>query len=85
MAAEGPPSLRAKQKSIRGCTEGLFRVADERIDAQRNCAKRTTIITTNNTQKQLEMMYNPKLISRLLPKAEEQRIKFNGMGDVRRV
>lgn len=65
--------------------ELLFRVADERIDAQRNCAKRTTIITTNNTQKQLEMMYNPKLISRLLPKAEEQRIKFNGMGDVRRV
>lgn len=65
--------------------ELLFRVADERIDAERNCAKRTTIITTNNTQKQLEMMYNPKLISRLLPKAEEQRIKFNGMGDVRRV
>lgn len=30
-------------------------------------------------------MYNSKLISRLLPKAEEQRIKFNGIGDVRRV
>lgn len=65
--------------------ELLFRVADERIDAERNCAKRTTIITTNNTQKQIELMYNPKLISRLLPKVAEQRIKFNGMGDVRRV
>lgn len=65
--------------------ELLYRVADERFNLATNQVKLSTIITTNNSQSQLEAMYHPKLISRLLPKESAHRLAFNGMHDVRRV
>lgn len=65
--------------------ELMYRVANSRFDLNTNSIVRTTIITTNNLQSELEQMYNEKLISRLIPKNKEQRLAFNKMKDVRGV
>nr|WP_276508939.1 ATP-binding protein [Periweissella fabalis] len=63
--------------------EMLYRVLNARFDMNKNKVARSTIVTTNNLQEQLEMMYDTKIISRLIPKNKEQRLAFNGMQDVR--
>lgn len=63
----------------------LYQVFNSRIDFENNTVKKSTIITTNNIQQELERMYNVKLISRLIPKNKEQRLAFNGMEEVRGV
>lgn len=45
--------------------------------------KKYTIITTNNTVEELRVMYNVKLISRLIPTNAEHTLSFNGLTDVR--
>lgn len=65
--------------------EMMYRVSNSRFNLNTNSIVRTTIITTNNLQSELEQMYNDKLISRLIPKNKEQRLAFNGMQDVRGV
>lgn len=45
--------------------------------------KKYTIITTNNTVEELRVMYNVKLISRLIPTNAEHILNFNGLTDVR--
>lgn len=45
--------------------------------------KKYTIITTNNTVEELRVMYNVKLISRLIPTNAEHTLNFNGLTDVR--
>lgn len=65
--------------------ELMYRVANSRFDLNTNSIVRSTIITTNNLQSELEQMYNEKLISRLIPKNKEQRLAFNKMKDVRGV
>lgn len=65
--------------------EMLYRVLNARFDMNKNKVARSTIVTTNNLQEQLEMMYDTKIISRLIPKNKEQRLAFNGMQDVRGV
>lgn len=49
----------------------LFRFADYRKN-------KTNIITTNNTGLELQKMYDPKIISRLMTKRAENTIVFNG-------
>ena len=61
----------------------MYRVANGRFDFEKNKIARTTLITTNNTDDELNNMYDPKIISRLIPKKQEQRIAFNNMQDVR--
>lgn len=63
----------------------MFEVADARLATDKS-GKRTksTIITTNNTPKQLLKMYNEKLISRLLPHNAEHAVDFGGLEDVRK-
>lgn len=58
----------------------LYRVANSRIQGDK-----TTIITTNNTDEQLKIMYNAKTISRLLTKNKDHMIFFKDMKDVREV
>lgn len=58
----------------------LYRVANSRISGNK-----TTIITTNNTDDQLKLMYNAKTISRLLTKNKDHMIFFKDMKDVREV
>lgn len=58
----------------------LYRVANSRSSGDK-----TTIITTNNTDDQLRLMYNAKTISRLLTKNKEHMIFFKDMEDVREV
>lgn len=65
--------------------EMLYRVLNARFDMNKNKVARSTIVTTNNLQEQLEMMYDTKIISRLITKNKEQRLAFNGMQDVRGV
>lgn len=63
----------------------MFEVADARLATDKQ-GKRTksTIITTNNTPKQLLKMYNEKLISRLLPHKADHAVDFTGLKDVRK-
>lgn len=63
----------------------LYRVFNARVDFESNTTKKSTIITTNNYQDELEIMYNTKLISRLVPRNKEQRLSFSGMEEVRNV
>lgn len=58
----------------------LYRVANSRLQGDK-----TTIITTNNTDEQLKIMYNAKTISRLLTKNKDHMIFFRDMKDVREV
>ncbi|USQ69873.1 AAA family ATPase [Companilactobacillus allii] len=51
--------------------ETLFRIADYRKN-------KTNIITTNNDGRELQNMYHPKIISRLMTKKPENFIQFNG-------
>ena len=63
----------------------MYRVANVRIDFDKNKVEKPTIITTNNLQEDIDRMYNQKAVSRLYPKSKEHRITFNKMGDVRNV
>ena len=49
----------------------LFRFADYRKN-------KTNIITTNNTGRELQQLYDPKIISRLMTKKATNTIKFSG-------
>ncbi|MFT8825197.1 MAG: ATP-binding protein [Liquorilactobacillus mali] len=62
--------------------EFMYRVANARVDFENNKAKRSTIITTNNSRQQLESMYNEKLISRLMTSNPERQLAFD-LKDVR--
>lgn len=65
--------------------DDLYSVANARLAVDEETEKRTksTIVTTNNSPQQLLMMYNDKLISRLIPKEQEQIVLFDGLEDVR--
>ena len=63
--------------------ELLFSVANSRINLQRNEVVGSTIITTNTSVSELETMYNPKLISRLMPHKPEFIVDFSQLNDVR--
>lgn len=54
----------------------LFRIAESRIN-------KVNIITTNNTGKELQGMYNEKLISRLMTKSPDNIIDFKTLKDHR--
>lgn len=58
--------------------DGIYQVANARYQAHK-----ATIVTTNNTDRELTRMYDPKIISRLITKQKDHRIAFNEMEDVR--
>lgn len=65
--------------------DALYSVVNARLAVDKKTGKRTksTIVTTNNSPQQLLAMYNDKLISRLIPKEQEQIVLFDGLEDVR--
>lgn len=72
-------------------TEGIGR-DNVRVDMQNgmyevvNTRKgKTTIVTTNNLIEELQAMYDPKIISRLIPKNKDHQVVFKSMEDVRDV
>lgn len=62
----------------------LFRVGNARLNFNRNEPIHSTIVTTNCSNEQLAQMYNPKIISRIVPHNPRQIVKFDGLRDVRR-
>lgn len=63
--------------------EWLYRASNARVDLNANKLLGTTIVTTNNTGKELAEMYNEKLVSRLFPKSDDCVLNFAGLTDVR--
>lgn len=63
----------------------LFDIADARIVKDKKTGKRlkSMILTTNNSFKELQQMYNEKILSRLIPHKAEQIVAFKNMEDVR--
>lgn len=61
----------------------LIDVSDHRYNGRINMPRLSTIVTTNNTASELAQMYDPKLISRLLPNTEDNRLDFSGLEDQR--
>lgn len=61
----------------------MYEIANARWDDQHNRPKGHTIITSNNLESELIKIYDPKVISRLIPRKQEYRIGFNSMKDVR--
>lgn len=82
---EGGIKTQALSEVRRDMQNLMYRVANSRFDLNKNAISKSTIITTNNLQSELEQMYNEKTLSRLIPKNKEQRLAFNGMQDVRGV
>ncbi|MFQ9706137.1 MAG: ATP-binding protein [Limosilactobacillus pontis] len=75
----------------------IYNVASHRFEGtkedQENATKegaklshpvRSTIITTNNIQQELERIYNSRTISRLITMKPEHRLAFNDMEDMRK-
>lgn len=63
----------------------MYQVANGRCDFEKNEVKHATIITTNNTKKQLEEMYDRKTIDRLFSKVAGHQLLFDEMKGVRNV
>lgn len=63
----------------------MYQVANSRVDFNNNAVKGTTIITTNNTEDDLEQMYDHKLINRLFPNKADHQLIFEDMKGVRNV
>ena len=63
----------------------MYQVANARCDFDHNEVKHITIITTNNTRKQLESMYDGKTIDRLYTKDTSCQLLFDNMEGVRSV
>lgn len=61
----------------------LIDVSDHRYNGRINMPRLSTVVTTNNTASELAQMYDPKLISRLLPNTEDNRLDFSGLEDQR--
>lgn len=74
---EGDMSAQGKVRVRSDMRDDMYRVSNARL-------KKITIITTNNTLKELNTMYDPKTIDRLIPKSEGYRIVFRDMNSVRR-
>lgn len=74
---EGDMNAQGKVRVRSDMRDDMYRVSNARLE-------KITIITTNNTLKELNTMYDPKTIDRLIPKSEGYRIVFRDMNSVRR-
>lgn len=80
---EGGLVSRINEPGYKGAHANLQQLMYEVANARYNKPDKMTIITTNNTNQELERIYDPKIISRLVTKKKAHRIAFNGMEDVR--
>lgn len=80
---EGGLVSRINEPGYKGAHANLQQLMYEVANARYNKQDKMTIITTNNTTEELERIYDPKIISRLVTQNKAHRIAFNGMSDVR--
>lgn len=71
------------KEAQRDVQQAIKEVATARYDMDNNRVLKSTITTTNNSIEELQRIYNPKLISRLVPHRVSQQINFSGLEDVR--
>ena len=75
--------VRADRAIRRDVMSELEHVANARFDIQNNRTLKSTITTTNNNIQELQNIYSPKMISRLLPHKAANQIIFDGLDDMR--
>lgn len=84
---EGGLRSRINQSDYKGVRsdmqEGIYTVVNARFDEESRHVLGNVVITTNNPDSELSRMYDPKIISRLIPQNPEYRLSFNNMEDVR--
>jgi DNA replication protein DnaC len=80
---EGGLVSRIMEPGYKGAHASLQQLMYEVANARFGKPDKMTIITTNNTNQELERIYDPKIISRLVTQNKTHRIAFNGMSDVR--
>lgn len=80
---EGGLVSRIMEPGYKGAHANLQQLMYEVANARYGKQDMMTIITTNNTNQELERIYDPKIVSRLVTKNKAHRIAFNGMADVR--
>lgn len=80
---EGGLVSRIMEPGYKGAHASLQQLMYEVANARFGKSEKMTIITTNNTNQELERIYDPKIVSRLVTKNKAHRIAFNGMEDVR--
>lgn len=71
------------KEAQRDVQQAIKEVSTARYDTDKNRVLKSTIVTTNNSIDELQKIYNPKLISRLVPHRKRQQIDFTGLEDVR--
>lgn len=76
----GVNSDKPVQKDVQ---QALEQIATARYDTGHNRVAKSTIVTTNNTPDELTIIYNGKLISRLLPHSLAYRFDFSDFRDLR--
>lgn len=84
---EGGLRDRINQKGYKGVhsdmQRGMYQVANARYDLDKNQRTGSTIITSNNTLAELGKMYDPKILSRLVPRDPKYQLSFNRLNDIR--
>lgn len=80
---EGGLVSRIMEPGYKGAHASLQQLMYEVANARFGKSDKMTIVTTNNTNQELERIYDPKIISRLVTQNKAHRIAFNGMEDVR--
>ena len=63
--------------------DDMYKLANARWDEKNACPKGHTVITTNNTIRELRRVYDPKTISRLVAQQKQFQINFGRLKDVR--
>lgn len=80
---EGGIVSRIMERDYKGAHPKLQQLMYEVANARYNKSEKMTIVTTNNSNQELNRIYDPKIISRLVTQNKGHRIAFNGMQDVR--
>ncbi|WP_432226190.1 ATP-binding protein [Limosilactobacillus fermentum] len=80
---EGGLVSRIMEKDYKGAHPKLQQLMYEVSNARFGKPDKMTIVTTNNTNQELNRIYDPKIVSRLVTQNKAHRIAFNGMSDVR--
>lgn len=80
---EGGLVTRIKEPGYKGAHASLQQLMYVVANSRYNQPEKMTIITTNNTNQELNRIYDPKIVSRLVTQKKVHRITFNDMADVR--
>lgn len=80
---EGGLVSRIMDRDYKGAHSNLQQLMYEVANARFGKSDKMTIVTTNNSNQELNRIYDPKIISRLVTQNKAHRIAFNGMSDVR--